>query len=63
MSQIFRRTEINARRARRAKLALLRTRHAAAKSASERYIILTKAQKVSPGLLEKDFLLVTKPQA
>jgi len=63
MSRIFRRTEINARRARRAKLALLRTRHAAAKSASERYVIVTKAQKVSPGLLEKDFLSITQPQS
>ena len=56
MAYLIQRTEMKRRSHRRAKLALLRRRFAAAKNNDEKSAILAKVGKVAPWLSQEEFL-------
>ena len=56
MAYLIQKTEMKRRSHRRAKLALLRKRFAAASSDDEKSAVLAKVGKVAPWLSQEDFL-------
>lgn len=60
MGKVIRRSEIRRRRARRAKIDLLRAKYAAAKTKKEKDAIMAKLAVVAPWISEQQFLTPMK---
>ena len=60
MAYLIQKTEMKRRRHRRAKLARLRERFAAAKNDEEKSALLAKAGKIAPWLSQEDFIGAAK---
>lgn len=61
MAYLIQRTEMKRRSHRRAKLARLREKFAAAKNDEEKSLILAKVSRVSPLISQEEFLGALKP--
>lgn len=60
MGQVIRLAEIRRRRARKAKINLLRTRYAASKNKSEKDAIMAKVAIIAPWMTDEQFLMTIK---